>query len=76
MCLTTNLKIQRVLVKNFLLIAMLVISSSPVAFAKVKTKPPQGSGCRYVCREEYKICRKGRKACLRQYRRCVRACPR
>jgi len=38
----------------------------------------QGSGCPYVCREEYKLCKrkKNKKRCRLEYRRCLRGCPR
>lgn|GEM_PF-6931973 len=38
----------------------------------------QGSGCPYVCREEYKLCKKkkNKRKCKLEYRRCLRSCPR
>lgn len=41
----------------------------------VVTSEEQGSGCPYVCKEEYKRCRKGRSVCRKQYLSCLRDCP-
>ena len=64
--------------KRFFVIAVLMFSTlsfvQPTANAEINEF--QGGGCRYVCREEYKICRLGKKACKRQYQRCLRGCPR
>ena len=64
--------------KSFFVIALLMFSGlffvQPTAIAE--KNEIQGGGCRYVCKEELKICRKGKKACKAQYLRCVRDCPR
>lgn len=61
--------------KSFFVIIVFIVSTlsfvEPVALAA----SCQGSGCRYVCREELKRCGTKKKACKRQYQQCLRDCP-
>jgi hypothetical protein len=63
------------MMKRFLASTLLLLAVSMPGLAAPKLKPVQGSGCPYVCREEYKRCRAGRKACRRQLKACLKACP-
>ena len=61
--------------KSFFVIIVFIVSTHVFAQPVALAETCQGSGCRYVCREELKRCGSKKKACRRQYQRCLNDCP-
>ncbi|HLM03414.1 MAG TPA: hypothetical protein VK400_20340 [Pyrinomonadaceae bacterium] len=67
---------RNLIISSVLLTALFALASFASFSTSAKTTGGQGSGCPYVCREEYKICvkRKGSK-CRAKMSKCLRMCP-